>query len=130
MTDSALPEGNDLEQREIAQQRAQFALKATLRVAKDWEAARLAVKTGSLAAGRSRRLHLLRCNTALAGAFLGASTVEDIVANHSLAADWPGSNLHFEGALLSFAACSPLRSSHSEGRLAIARGEATTCLLF
>ncbi|MFI2780045.1 hypothetical protein [Streptomyces sp. ALB3] len=104
MTDGALPEGDDLEQREIAQQRAQFALKATLRVGKEWEAARLAVKAGSLAAGHSRRLHLLRCNTDLAGAFLDASTVEDIVANRSLAADWPGSNLHFEGALLSFAA--------------------------
>lgn len=103
MTDGALPEGDDLEQREIAQQRAQFALKATLRVGKEWEAARLAVKAGSLAAGHSRRLHLLRSNTDLAGAFLDASTVEDIVANRSLAADWPGSNLHFEGALLSFA---------------------------
>ncbi|MFJ5075208.1 hypothetical protein ACIP8Z_11475 [Streptomyces sp. NPDC088553] len=104
MTDGALPESDDLEQREIAQQRAQFALKATLRVGKEWEAARLAVKAGSLAAGHSRRLHLLRCNTDLAGAFLDASTVEDIVANRSLAADWPGSNLHVEGALLSFAA--------------------------
>ncbi|MFE7891139.1 hypothetical protein [Streptomyces sp. NPDC057412] len=104
MTDGALPEGDDLEQREIAQQRAQFALKATLRVGKEWEAARLAVKAGSLAAGHSRRIHLLRSNTDLAGAFLDASTVEDIVANRSLAADWPGSNLHFEGALLSFAA--------------------------
>ncbi|WP_329371558.1 hypothetical protein [Streptomyces sp. NBC_01483] len=104
MTDGALPEGDDLEQREIAQQRAQFALKATLRVGKEWEAARLAVKAGSLAAGHSRRLHLLRSNTDLAGKFLDAITVEDIVANRSLAADWPGSNLHFEGALLSFAA--------------------------
>ncbi|WP_406136029.1 hypothetical protein [Streptomyces sp. NBC_01089] len=104
MTDGALPEGDDLEQREIAQQRVQFALKATLRVGKEWEAARLAVKAGSLAAGHSRRLHLLRCNTDLAGAFLDASTVEGIVANRSLAMDWPGSNLHFEGALLSFAA--------------------------
>jgi hypothetical protein len=104
MTDRALPEGNDLEQREIAQQRAQFALKATLRVGKEWEATRLAVKAGSLAAGHSRRLHLLRCNTDLAGQFLDAITIEDVVANRSLADDWPGSNLHCEGALLSFAA--------------------------
>ncbi|MFF4467434.1 hypothetical protein ACFY13_49495 [Streptomyces mirabilis] len=104
MTDGALPEGDDLEQREIAQQRAQFALKATLRVGKEWEATRLAVKAGSLAAGHSRRLHLLRSNTDLAGQFLDASTIEDIVANRSLADYWPGSNLHFEGALLSFAA--------------------------
>ncbi|MFJ8957535.1 hypothetical protein ACIRO1_46350 [Streptomyces sp. NPDC102381] len=104
MTDGALPEGNDLEQREIAQQRAQFALKATLRVGKEWEATRLAVKAGSLAAGHSRRLHLLRSNTDLAGKFLDAITIEDVVANRSLADDWPGSNLHYEGAILSFAA--------------------------
>nr|WP_127891584.1 hypothetical protein [Streptomyces sp. S10(2018)] len=103
MADEALPQNDDLEQREIAQQRAQFALKATLRAGKEWEAARLAVKAGSLAGGHSRRLHLLRANTDLAGAFLEASTIEDIVANRSLAADWPGSNLHVEGALLSFA---------------------------
>ncbi|MEU5370598.1 hypothetical protein ABZ362_16735 [Streptomyces sp. NPDC005951] len=104
MTDGALPEGDDLEQREIAQQRAQFALKATLRVGKEWEATRLAVKAGSLAAGHSRRLQLLRSNTDLAGQFLDAVTIEDIVANRSLVGDWPGSNLHCEGALLSFAA--------------------------
>lgn len=104
MTDGALPEGDDLEQREIAQQRAQFALKATLRAGKEWEAARLAVKAASLAAGHSRRLHLLRCNTDLAGRFLDPITIEDIVANRSLATNWPGSNLHFEGALLSSAA--------------------------
>ncbi|MEU2913534.1 hypothetical protein ACWCQ0_41370 [Streptomyces massasporeus] len=40
MTDGALPESDDLEQREIAQQRAQFALKATLRVGQEGEAAR------------------------------------------------------------------------------------------
>ncbi|WP_157430493.1 hypothetical protein [Actinomadura macra] len=103
MTDSALPACNDLERREIAQQRAQFALKATLRVGREWEATRLAVKAGSLAAGHSRRLHLLRSNTDLAGQFLDAITIEDIVANRSLVGDWPGSNLHYEGALLSFA---------------------------
>lgn len=104
MTDGALPGGDDLEQREIAQQRVQFALKATLRAGKEWEAARLAVKAGSLAAGHSRRIDLLRRNTDLAGGFLDPSTIEDIVANRSLTADWPGSNLHFEGALLSSAA--------------------------
>ncbi|WP_181785492.1 hypothetical protein [Streptomyces phytophilus] len=104
LTDGALPEGNDLEQREIAQQRAQFALKATLRAGQELDAARLALKTGSLAAGHSRRLHLLRCNTDLAGKFLDASTIEDIVATRSLAVDWPGSHLHFEGALLASAA--------------------------
>lgn len=101
LTDRALPQGNDLEQREIAQQRAQFALKATLRARRDFEAARLALKSGHLVAGHSRRLKLLRSNTDLAGQFLDGQTIEDIVATRSLAGEWPGSNLHYEGALLS-----------------------------
>ncbi|MFF2949824.1 hypothetical protein ACFVVU_00530 [Kitasatospora sp. NPDC057965] len=103
LTDGALPRGNDLEEHEIAQQRAQFALKATLRAGRDFEAARLALKAAGLAAGHSRRLQLLRQNTDLAGQFLDARTIEDMVAMRSLAGDWPGSNLHYEGALLSAA---------------------------
>ncbi|GAB7185220.1 hypothetical protein ATKI12_5051 [Kitasatospora sp. Ki12] len=103
LTDGALPRGNDLEEHEIAQQRAQFALKATLRAGRDFEAARLALKAAGLAAGHSRRIQLLRRNTDLAGQFLDARTIEDMVATRSLAGDWPGSNLHYEGALLSAA---------------------------
>ncbi|MFD7411635.1 hypothetical protein [Kitasatospora purpeofusca] len=103
LNDGALPRGNDLEEQEIAQQRAQFALKATLRAGRDYSAARLALKAAGLAAGHSRRLQLLRRNTDLAGQFLDARTIEDMVATRSLAGDWPGSNLHYEGALLSAA---------------------------
>ena len=104
LNDRSLPREGDLEQRGIAQQRAQYALKATLRAARDFEAARLALKAGSLAAGHSRRRDLLRRNTDLAGQFLNARTLEDLVATRALAEDWPGSNLHYEGAVLSAAA--------------------------
>ncbi|MBB5157393.1 hypothetical protein [Saccharopolyspora phatthalungensis] len=114
LTDGALPEGNDLEQREIAQQRVQYALKATLRAGRGLEATRLALKAGTLAAGHSRTLRLLRCNTDLAGLFLDATTVEDLVASRSLVGDWPGSNLHYEGALLSSA---PGQSDLARSRL-------------
>jgi hypothetical protein len=103
MTDAALPRRNDLEQAEIAQQRIQFALKATLRVGRDFEAARLALKAGALTAGRSRTLRLIRHNTDLAGRFLDAQTIEDLIATRDLAGSWPGSHLHHEGALLSAA---------------------------
>lgn len=100
LTDGALPQGNDLEQREVAQQRVQYALKATLRTGRDFEAARLALKAGTLAAGHSRTLRLLRRNTDLAGQFLELRVIDDLVATRSLIGDWPGSNLHYEGALL------------------------------
>jgi hypothetical protein len=104
LNDRGLPREGDLERREIAQQRAQYALKATLRAARDFEAARLALKAGGLAAGHTRRRDLLCCNTDLAGQFLHARTIEDLVATRALAGNWPGSNLHYEGAVLSAAA--------------------------
>lgn len=103
LDDAALPRDNNLEQREIAQQRAQYALKATLRDGREADAARLALKAGNLAAGHTRRRALLRGNTDLAGAFLDPHTVEEIVATRGLAGSWPGSNLHYEGAMLSAA---------------------------
>lgn len=101
MTDAALPEGNDLEQREIAQQRAQYALKAALRSGRDLEATRVALKAGVLAAGRDRTLTMFRTNPDLAGRFLDAQVVEDLVSTRSLISTWPGSNLQYEGAMLS-----------------------------
>jgi len=118
MTDAALPEGNDLEQREIAQQRAQYALKAALRGGRDVEAARVALKAGVLAAGRSRTLKMFRSNPDLAGQFLDAQVVEDLVATRGLAADWPGSHLQYEGALLSVA---PGQSDLASSRLRTAQ---------
>ena len=103
LTDGALPEGNDLERREIAQQRLQYALKAALRTGREFEAARLALKAGTATAGRSRTVRLLRHNTDLAGRLLDPTVIEDLVATRSLSAGWPGSNLLHEGALLSVA---------------------------
>jgi hypothetical protein len=118
MTDAALPEGNDLEQREIAQQRAQYALKAALREGHDVEATRVALKAGVLAAGRSRTLNMFRNNPDLAGQFLDAQVVEDLVATRGLAAKWPGSHLQYEGALLSVA---PGQSDLASSRLRTAQ---------
>lgn len=103
MTDDALPAGNDLERQQIAHQRVQFALKAALRQRAWLPAARLALRAGAQSCGHSRRLSLLRRHSDLAGAFLDAQTIEDLVATRDLIGDWPNSNLVHEGALLSFA---------------------------
>jgi hypothetical protein len=118
LTDSALPEGNNLEQRQIAQQRVQYALKAALREDRDLDASRLALKAGVLAAGHSRTLRLLRENTDLAGRFLDPRVIEDLIAARGLAADWRGSHLQFEGALL---AAAPGQSDLALSRLRTAR---------
>ena len=104
LSDAALPDESELEHRQIAQQRSQYALKATLRRGMDLEAARLAVRAGVLTSGRHRWRELLRRNTDLAGAFLDPQTVEEVVASRGLLGSWPGSNLPYEGALLSAAA--------------------------
>lgn len=103
LTDDELPAGNDLERQQIAHQRVQFALKATLRQRAWLPAARLALRAGAQGSGHSRRLRLLRRHSDLAGAFLDAQTIEDLVATRDLIGDWPNSNLLHEGALLSFA---------------------------
>lgn len=101
LSDEALPQVEGLERKEIAQQRAHFALKAALRSGHELNAVRLALRAGSLAAGHSRRLSLIRENTDLAGEFLDDATIADLIATRSLHAGWAGSHLHYEGALLS-----------------------------
>jgi len=108
LSDEALPNSNDVERLEIQQQRVQFALKAALRTELTLEAARLALKAGTLAAGHSRRLRLIRENTDLAGEFLDSQTIEDLVARRAFVSEWPGSNLAYEGALMSVSESSRL----------------------
>ena len=114
LTGEALPEGNDIERQQVAQQRLQFALKAALRQRAYLPAARLALRAGAQGASHSRLLRLLRENSDLAGTFLDPQTIEDLVATRDLAGGWPNSNLLHEGALLSFA---PSQQDYARSRL-------------
>jgi hypothetical protein len=102
LSSNALPTTNRIERREIEEYRVQFALKASLRKGNHFDAASLAFKAADLAAGRSRHIELIRANTDLAGEYLDPRTTEEIIASRSLRLGWPGSNLAYEGALLSF----------------------------
>lgn len=106
LPDNALPspQRNEIQRREIAQQRTHFALAAALRADRDFEAAQLALRLGALTAGRTRRLDLIRENTDLAAQFLDPMVLEQLIATRSLTAGWPNSNLPIEGALLAGAA--------------------------
>lgn len=102
LPDNALPrpQRNEVQRREIAQQRTHFALSAALRADRYFESAQLALRLGALTAGRTRRLDLIRENTDLAARFLDPSVLEHLIATRSVTADWPNSNLPIEGALL------------------------------
>ncbi|MFF2842514.1 hypothetical protein [Paenarthrobacter sp. NPDC057981] len=102
LPDNALPSSqrNEVQRREIAQQRTHFALSAALRADRHFEAAQLALRLGALTAGRTRRLDLIRENTDLAARFLDPSVLEHLIATRSITAKWPNSNLPIEGALL------------------------------
>jgi hypothetical protein len=75
---TALPTRNELERAEIEHQRIQFALKSALCRNMKPEAARLALKAGSLSLGHSRRLTLIKENTHLAGELLDGQTLDDL----------------------------------------------------
>jgi hypothetical protein len=111
---AALPTLNELERAEIEQQRIQFALKSALRRNMKPEVARLALKAGSLSLGHSRRLALIKDNTHLAGELLDSQALDDLVARRAFSGNWPGSNLGYEGCMLSFA---PGQSDLARSRL-------------
>ena len=101
LSDRGLPGVADqLQTQEIARSRARFALGATLRADRRADAARLAIKSGALSSGRSRRLNLFRTHADLTSRFMGIEFIESICALRELASDWPGSNLPVEAVLL------------------------------
>ncbi|SNY25779.1 ATP-binding protein [Paractinoplanes atraurantiacus] len=100
---SALPKSNELERAEIEQQRLQFAVKSAAKRNMKVEVAKLALKAGSLSLGEARRRTLIRNNTHIAGEVLNGQIVDDLLARRALAVNWPGSNLAYEGCMLSFA---------------------------
>ncbi|MFU8875464.1 hypothetical protein [Micromonospora sp. SL4-19] len=100
---AALPALSPLERAEIEQQRVQFALKAAMKQKARAAAVRLALKAGSLSLGHTRRRELVKANTCLAGDLLDAQSLDELVARGPLGEDWPGSNLAYEGCLLSSA---------------------------
>lgn len=102
LSESGLPgAASDLQRKEIARSRARFALAAALRARRNTDAALLAVKAGELSSGHARRLRMYRMHTDLTGMFIDQAIVESLCSGRELAANWPGSNLHVEAALLS-----------------------------
>lgn len=101
LTSTALPETNPVEKRDVEIQRLQFALKAGLRSKRYLDAVKLALKAGGETAGDDRQRNILQANTDLAGTFLEADLVQEIVSRRTFGSGWLGSHHAYEAALLS-----------------------------
>ena len=101
LTSAALPETSPLAKHDIELQRLQFALKASLRLKRYLEAAKLALKAGGVTAGDDRRRKLIQANTDLAALFIETELVQEIVSRKTFGSGWLGSHHAYEAGLLS-----------------------------
>ena len=101
LTSALLPETSSLEKNSVELQRLQFALKASLRLKRYPDAARIALKAGGKTAGDDRRRKIIQSNTDLASLFLETEVVQDIVSRRTFDTNWRGSHNAYEAGLLS-----------------------------
>jgi hypothetical protein len=101
LSSAALPETSPLEKRDVELQRLQFALKASLRLKRYLDAAKLALKAGGETAGDDRQRKILQANTDLAATFLETDLIQEIVSRRTFGSGWLGSHHAYEAALLS-----------------------------
>lgn len=101
LTSSGLPDSGPVERRDIELQRLQFALKASLRIRRYPEAAKLALKAGGESAGDERQRALLQENADLVSAFMDSNGVQEIVSRRTFGSGWIGSHHVYEATILS-----------------------------
>ena len=101
LNSAALPETSTIERRDVEVQRAQFALKASLRSRRYVDAAKLGLKAGEQTAGAGRRRKLIQANTDIAALFLEPDRVQEIVSRRVFGSGWRGSHHVYEAGLLS-----------------------------
>lgn len=116
--DEALPVNNEVERRQVEHLRIDFALKAAVRLGRADAVVELALRAGAARAGTQRRLRILRDHPDFAGESLDARLLDELLASRELPADWPGSTLGAEAAMLA-ASSERLDSARSRSRLAV-----------
>jgi hypothetical protein len=102
LSSTGLPDKNPLDRRDVELQRLQFALKASLRAELYIDAAKLALKTGGVAAGNERTEILLQENTDLVSKFLSTNSIQEIVSRKMFGSGWIGSHHVYEAGLMSW----------------------------
>ena len=113
-----LPRGNALQRRDIAVQRLQFSLRASLKAGRHLDATKLALRLGGESAGDSRHLALIQENTDLSGALLDAGTIQELVTRRGFKGKWAGARYTYEAALL---AQIPSLAAEARSRLRLAK---------
>jgi len=92
---------SEIEVKEIALARQTFALKASLRSRKWYEAAKLSFLAASTLAGSERREGLIRKNPDIAGLALDSEQIEEMAHRRLSDSGWQGSHNVYEASLLS-----------------------------
>jgi hypothetical protein len=101
LSSTGLPETSRIERRDVELQRLQFALKASLRIGRYTDAAKLALKAGCESAGQGRESALLQSNTDLAAVLLDTDRIQEIVSKRTFGSGWLGSHNVYEAGLMS-----------------------------
>jgi hypothetical protein len=101
LASEGLPDTSPVERRDVELQRLQFAFKASLRLRRYSDAAKLALKAGGESAGNDRQRRLLQDNSDLASAFMDKNGVQELVSRRTFGSGWVGSHHVYESAVLS-----------------------------
>jgi hypothetical protein len=101
LSSESLPASSPVEKRDIALQRLQFALKASLRAKRYSDATKIALRAGGETAGGERQQKLLQANTDLASVFMDADRIQEIVSRRTFGGGWMGSHHVYEAGLMS-----------------------------
>ncbi|GAA1815372.1 hypothetical protein [Agromyces neolithicus] len=118
LADRALPAASNTEAREVAENRAVYALRAAIELQEWGSASRLALRAGRLNEASTVRDRVVSENCDLAGFALDLEMADRYVASRTLSMGNPGFNLAREGLLLAMradsrgAALGRLRSAH------------------
>lgn len=101
LSSKGLPETSRIERRDVELQRLQFAFKASLRMERHTDAAKLALKAAAESAGQGRESALLQTNTDLAAKFLDTDRIQEIVSRRTFGSGWVGSQNAYEAGIMS-----------------------------
>ena len=101
LSSSLLP-SNPIERRDVELQRLQFSLKASLRVQRFADAAKLALKAAQETAGDTRQRNLLQANTDLISVVVDSQHIQEIVSRRTFGGGWIGARHAYEAGLLSY----------------------------
>lgn len=99
-TKVALPTANEVQHRQIAHLRMEFALRAAIQIRRPGDIVALSMRAGAAASSTDRRYELLRNEPDLAGDVLPSDLIDELRAAHVLPREWPGSTLSAEAVML------------------------------